>query len=950
MTLPKNHGRSLRPPGVLRLISFLLSHRAMSLSLLLLVTILSLWFTLTLKVDPGAESVLPVGGTALRELKEFNATFGADEVIVLALHSRQLFSDAGLRRLDELTQEASRLPHVARVLSPTNARDLDGDELGPVPLVPYERVKQGEWSAEELGRKLASHPIFGGLLVSQDARSAAILIELERSEGDDDYRERLVGEVRALALRSGPGIEAHVAGIPVEKVDVAAYVKRDQRIFIPLVFGLLAIVTLILYRHPSGMLIPLGVVSASLLWTLGLYAALGRSLNPVTSLITPVILVVSVAGAIHLLNHHLAGRSEGLSRNEALRHAFQASNVPCFNAALTTAVGFGSLLVLPLPAIRDFGIFTAVGVMISYLLTVTLAPLMIAVLPDFPPRVTRAFRRGPVERVLRRITRGICGHPVASALAATLVLALAVAGVMRIRIETDLLHSLRSDSPLSVATEFIDQHLTGVNSLEILVHGVSAGNPEDLRKVARFEDEIRRLPGIRNITGYPDLAARVNRALHQGQDSFGRLPDGPDAAADLADIQDLLQQESPADLHRFVAPDGRTLRLAARVEALDTGESQRLFARIRRAAVQSGVGKATLTGNFAVLSDMSTSLVSNQIKGLVPALALILLAMMIQFRSVRLGLISAVPTAAPVLMTYGLMGWVGIPLSVPTAMIASIAMGMTDDNTIHLLARFREEFRSDQDYEVALEAMMDTSGRAVLFSTLTVAIGFWVGAFSSFLPSRHFAVLTGATLLMGLLCEAVLLPLTLVVFKPLGKPGRPREAGALRAALSLLLSACLIFMSFRPVAAATASPSLMLKDQFGREDGPALHRGAPLLVLYGQPPDLRRMKAWEVQVKEKAGGEIQVLRAVDARTVQGKKTEAQVNDRLQSTVPKEVSILVDWKGELAKFLSLSDVELSASLLDPKGKVCCTVVGPARDAPLAQVLETLALLRAKGSCP
>ena len=696
------------------------------------------------------------------------------------------------------------------------------------------------------------------------------------------------------------------------------------------------------------MLIPLGVVSVSLLWTLGLYAAAGRSLNPVTSLITPVILVVSVAGAIHLLNHHLAGRSEGLTRNDALRRAFQASSVPCFNAALTTAIGFASLLVLPLPAIRDFGIFTAAGVMISYLLTVTLAPLMIAVLPDFPPRVTRAFRRGPVERVLRKITRAICEHPLAAALATTLVLALAVAGVLRIRIETDLIHSLRPDSPLSVATEFIDHHLTGVNSLEILVRGVSAEDPGDLLRVSRFEDEIRRLPGVRKITGYPDLVARVNRALHEGQDSFGRLPDGPEAAGDLVDIREILHQDAPVDLRRFVAPDGHTLRLAARVEALNTGESQRLFARIRRAAGQAGLGKVTLTGNFAVLSDMSTSLVSNQIKGLIPALLLILLAMMIQFRSLRLGLISAVPTAAPVLMTYGLMGWIGIPLSLPTAMIASIAMGMTDDNTIHLLARFREEFTRDGDYEIALEAMMDNSGRAVLFSTLTVAIGFWVGAFSSFLPSRHFAILTGATLLIGLLCEAVLLPLTLVLFKPLGKPVKPRAARQMSAALSLLLPACLFLAATRPAMAATAD--LILKDQYGREDGPAQHRGAPLLLLYGLPPDLRRMKTWEVQVRQQAGGELQVLRAVDARTVQGKKTEAQVNDRLKSSVPKEVSILVDWHGELARLLSLSDTELSASLLDPKGKICCTVVGPARDAPLAQVLETLALVRAKGSCP
>jgi hydrophobe/amphiphile efflux-3 (HAE3) family protein len=931
------------------LIAFLLSHRATSLSLILLVTVFSLWFTLTLRIDPGAESVLPVGGRELKDLKEFHATFGADEVIVLALHSPRLFTDETLARMQVLTDQAARLPHVSRVLSPTNARDLDGDELGPIPLTPYDKVLQGEWSAEEMGHRLASHPLFGGLLVSENATTAAILIELEQSQTDSDYRGRLVAQVRELAAGAGPGIEAHVAGIPVEKVDVAAYVRRDQGIFIPLIFGLLALVTLALYRHPSGMMIPLGVVSLSLLWTMGLYGAAGHSLNPVTSLITPVVLVVSVAGAIHLLNHHLAGRASGLSRNDALQHAFQASSVPCFNAALTTAIGFGSLLMLPIPAIRDFGIFTAAGVMISYLLTMTLAPLLIAVLPDFPPRVTRAFRRGPVEQSLRRITGSICRHPVASAFGVLVVLAVSVAGVWRIRVETDLLHSLRSDSPLAVATEFIDHHLTGVNSLEILVHGVSVENAEDLRKMARFEEEIRLLPGIRKIAGYPDLAARVNRALHQGQDSFGRLPEGPDSGDDLAAIQDLLNAEAPVDLHRFLSPDGRTLRLAARAAALNTGESQRLFAQIRRAAAQTGLGKVTLTGNFAVLSDLSTSLVSNQMKGLVPALLLILLAMMIQFRSVRLGLLSAIPTAAPVLMTYGLMGWIGIPLSVPTAMIASIAMGMTDDNTIHLLARFREEFKRDGDYEIALEAMMDTSGRAVLFSTLTVAIGFWVGAFSSFLPSRHFALLTGATLLLGLLCEAVLLPLSLVLFKPLGKPGTALEVPRTRAAfLMAVAAACLIVQASRPLSAATSD--LKLKDQYGREDGPALHRGAPLLLIYGRPPDLRRMKTWEVKVKEKAGKEIQVLRAVDARTVQGKKTEAQVNERLQSMVPKEIAILVDWNGELAKSLSLSGEEVSASLLDPKGKVCCTVVGPAQDAPLNQVLETLASVRAKGSCP
>jgi len=930
------------------LIVFLLSHRTAAISCLLLITLLSCGFVGLLHVDPGVESLLPAEGKNLRVLREFNATFASDEIIVLALHSPRLFSTEGLKRLDGLTREAERLPNVTRVLSPTNAKDLEGDALGPFPLVPYERVAKGEWSPEELGRRLAAHPLFGGLLVSSDASTAAILIEVRRLEGNPKYRARLVAQIRQLAAAGAAGMEVHVAGIPVEKVDVADYVKREQRIFAPLIFGLLALVTLLLYRHPAGMLVPLGVVAASLVWTLGLYAAAGRPLNPVTSLITPVVLVVSVAGSIHFLNHYLGARAEGLWREPALERAFRVTRVPCFNAAFTTAIGFGSLLVLPIPAIRDFGMFTAAGVMISYLLTMALTPLLISLLPDFPPRVTRKFKSGPIERALRATIRITCRHPLLATAAAVAVLTVSALGLSRIHTETDLIRSLRRDSPLARATRFIDSHLTGVNSLEILVRGVPLDDPAALARVASFEEKVRSMPGVRKVTGLPDLVSRVNRALHEGNDDFAKLPEGPEAREDLADIGHLLKERAPAELARFVAPGHGTPRLAARVTALGSAASQQPFARIRRASTLAGLPGIALTGNFVVLSDMSTSLVSNQMRGLAPALLLILAAMAVQLRSLRLGLLSAIPTGAPVLMTYGLMGWLGIPLSVSTAMIASITLGMTDDNTIHLLARFREEFARDGDYEIALAAMMDTSGRAVLFSTLTVAAGFWVGAFSSFLPSVHFAVLTGLTLLLGLLCEAVLLPLTLILFRPLGKPALPGEAPGSRAALAIL--AWLPMLSFAGTAASAPRAEVLLRDQYGRADGPARHAGIPLLLLYGQPPDLRGMRSWEVRILEKAGSGFQVMRAVDARGVKGKRTEAEVNHRLQRNVPQEIAVLVDWDGELARAYALPDRGLTVTVLDSKGKACATVSGPVRDMTLTRLLDALAQVRAKGACP
>jgi predicted RND superfamily exporter protein len=525
------------PESALPVISRLLAYRMPALGLVALLTGLLGWAAWHLQVDPGVESMIPLAGGELERLRAFQRVFGSDEVVVLALHSDRLFARDTLERVDQLTQRVAALPRVARVLSPTNVRDLEGDALGPVPIVPYAAVRSGTLAPEQLGRQLGVHPIFGGLLVARDARTAAILVELEPVAGDPTAHRDVVTALRRLAREAGSDLTAFVAGILVEKTDVSAAIARDQRIFIPLVFLILAAMTALLYRHPVGMLVPLAVVGLTLLWTLGLYGLAGRLLNPVTSLMTPVIMVMSLEAVIQLLNQYLAARADGLSRPDALTRADRRMRIPCFNAALTAAIGFVSLLTLPIPAIRDFGLFTALGLMIGYGLTVTLTPLLLASLPDVPPRVIRAFEPGPIERTLARVVRGVARHRWLTAITVGALMVVSLAGVLQIRVETDLVRSLRHASPLSAAARFIDAQLTGVNAVEILIGGISPRDPEALGRLARFEDDVRGLPHVRKVTGLPDLLVRVNRAVHQGNDAYARLPDGPDAAADLDDFR-----------------------------------------------------------------------------------------------------------------------------------------------------------------------------------------------------------------------------------------------------------------------------------------------------------------------------------------------------------------------------------------------------------------------------
>jgi uncharacterized protein len=931
-------------------IAFLVTRRTPVLLVIALLTAFFGWSALALRTDPGVESMIPSGPGDRDRLRAFQALFGSDEIVVLALHSDRLFSPNTLERIDRLTRRVAALPGVARVLSPTNVRDLEGDELGPRPTVPYTDVLAGKLTPERLGEQLGAHPIFGGLLVAKDAHTAAILVELESPADGRDVRRDVATDLRRATAEMGPDLTVFVAGIPVEKTDVAAYIARDQAIFIPLVFLILAVMTAALYRHLIGVLVPLSVVTLALVWALGLFTRAGRSLNPVTSLMAPVILVMSLAATVQLLNQYLAARARGLPLLAALEQADRQMRIPCFNAALTAAIGFVSLLALPIPAIRDFGLFTALGIMIGYGFTIVLTPVLLASLADFPPGVIGSFRPGSVERVLSRVARWVCDHRGLTAISTGAILILALAGIARTHVETDLIRSLRRASPLAAATRFIDQHLTGVNSVEIVVSGVSPRDPGAVAKVAQFEDAVRGLPGVRKVTGLPDLLARINRALHGGDDGHAHLPEGPEAAADLEEFVEALSREAPADLRRFLAngPDGRpTLRIIARVPALDTSSSQALFAQIRRAASDVGLPDVSLTGNFVVFSNMSTTLVQHQIQGLGVALILIVAVMAVQFRSIRLGLLCVIPNALPLLTVYGLMGWSGIALSVPTAMIASVALGTIVDNSIYLLARFREAFAQHANYLEAMIAMVHASGRAVVYSTVTLAAGFFVGVFSSFVPTVQFGLLTGVAFLVGLISQFVVLPLSLILFQPLGPPARPAASLSAR----LVLISMVVNLLASSVALAQESPrDILLKDQFGNVDGPGRHRGQAVLLIYGNVAGMRRMKAWEERIRPDVPGALVVLRGLDARSARGEKTEAEVNERLQRNVPADIAILVDWNGDLVRAYRLPDADVSATVLDATGKACHTVAGSVTPEAGDRVRRVLAQVRETGACP
>ena len=242
--------------------------------------------------------------------------------------------------------------------------------------------------------------------------------------------------------------------------------------------------------------------------------------------------------------------------------------------------------------------------------------------------------------------------------------------------------------------------------------------------------------------------------------------------------------------------------------------------------------------------------------------------------------------------------------------------------------------------------MVYASGRAVVFSTLTLAVGFFVGVFSSFVPTVQFGLLTGAAFLLGLISQFVLLPLSLILFQPL----RPTAAGH-RARLAAGRRRTRDWHDGRlrsgPRDSERPSPQGSVRQRGWTSDR---HRGQAVLLIYGKVEGMRRMKAWEERLRDKVPGALVVLRGLDARDAQGKKTETEVNERLQLNVPRDIAILVDWKGDLVRAYGLPDASVSTTILDAQGKSCHTASGPVTPESLEQVRRVLVRARETGACP
>ena len=744
------------------------------------VPVLSLVFCLTLAfglasfaevdIDTRLEIWFLDGDESVETYDEYVERFESDEFVAVAVLAEDVFTTEALEDVRAVGDQLIELEGATEVFSLASAERVlsDGASLSVMPL--FDAVPESEDELEALREIVHADRLLHDL-VSADDSATVILVQHTPFE---DLRDKAAFAIaaRTIALETLGEGQFRAAGNAFVEEALQSYTLRDMKMLAPLTALAIFLLTFVLFRNPWCTLVPTTIVGLTLLSTIGLAGAFGVKLNMITTIVMPLAIAVGVADSVHLISGYRERLGRGLERSEALRNAWLELYYPCVVTTLTTAMGLASLLVANLTPIRQFGWMGAATVIFALLYTLILVPAFFSLVGAPKPSVEQEGT--PMSRVLERVARFSWGHnKIVLAIVAVLI-GVSIAGAMRIQVGADFSAYFRPDDPLFQDSRFIDAHLGGTGSIDLMIEADDIRAPEVLAAMEEFDELILASPAILSS----DSPARLVRTLHErffGDPAYYVLPDS------LAGSAQLLAQTEGTNVHdRLMLVDYSAARIRGRVRASDYRDLVLNMERIesQTGAIFDGVADARITGIGKLVTKLDSYIVSSQVKSFLLAFGTVALLLGLFFRSFKIGVWALVPNALPIVMVLGVMGWAGVLLDVATVMVASIMLGLVVDDTTHYLARYRLEWRSmtpeeRRDPEARARAAARTgvgTGRAITTTSIILACGFWVSLFASFQPNINFGLMGGAATVIAMVCDLVALPAVIRLW-----PLRPDE-------------------------------------------------------------------------------------------------------------------------------------------------------------------------------
>ena len=706
---------------------------------------------------------------AYQTYERLRKEFGGQRTLLIALKSDRLFTPEGLAFVQQVTEDIKRVETVQRVNSLATATVVRSlPEAGEEGGLEVRRLLDGPIddpvAAERAMRTAIADPLFRGDLVSKDGTVTALIVSFDEDRIDDLRGEVLASIHQIVDPRLPAGMRAfYNVSLEISETYSRITIQNMSRLTPP-IMALTVAGIFLMFRswRVTGLLVV--AILTSVVWTMGLFSMMGFTYNILASMLPPLVIILAIADAVHIVQHFHHELRETGSKEHAFKSSVQHLFVPLLGASGTTALGLLSLSTSDVVAVRSFGIGAATGVMVDFVMSLVLVPTLLMFLrPDTATAPQERYLLGPMQRVARLSIR----HARRVIVTAVLIVAVSGIGLAWLHVDTNHINFFAEDHPLHQSADVIDRDLSGIYNFSILFEGEpdSMKSPDTLRRMEELRTRIERLPFVRKVVSVADYVKRVNRELNGGDAAAAVIPASREAIAQELFVFEL-SDDGRAELERIVASDYSRSHMSVRLASMS---SDLVFEQINRAeaeaaAVFSGSGITTIaTGSGRIFSTLDHYLVMSQLSSFVTAFVTVFAVIFIVFRSARFGLLAIIANALPVCAVLGVMGWLGISLNVATVMVASVALGVVDDDTIHFIGRFRREAAAGASTEQAIELATMHEGRASLTTAIITSLGFGIMLLSEYKPTAWFGGLLALTMLVAFLTEVFVVPALIVL-------------------------------------------------------------------------------------------------------------------------------------------------------------------------------------------
>jgi predicted RND superfamily exporter protein len=751
-----------------KLADFILKNRIILLIIVALVTVFMGYKASQVRITFAGSKVLPVTDSAYIKYDEFKKIFGQDaSTMVIGFKSSRIFNKDVFNDWFIVGDSLRHIKGVKAVISMANLYNLQKDTVNHrfvlKPLVAHPLDKQQQ--VDSVKTTLLSLPFYKGLILSDDNQATLMAITFQGNILNTPARVPIINTIRNLSERFAAkhSITVHFSGLPYIRTVSSDLMKTEFTQFLGLSLLITTIILILVFRAAYPVVFPIIVVLLGVTWALGILVLMHYEITILTGIIPALVVIIGVPNSIFILNKYYYEFSHHGNKLEALHTVVEKVSITTFIANVTTAIGFFVLFFTNSELLLQFGLVASISIMVTFALSLVLVPIIFSYLPHPKPKLTGIKDRKTTQYVLLKIDSLVHHHRKIIYTLTVVMLVVGFYGLQKINVNSYVVDDLPKTSNTLGDLRFFEANFKGVLPLEVSIDSKKKNgvmNEVFIRKVEKLENLISSYPEFSHSLSLIQALKFCTQAFYDGNSKFYRLPEGFETGFILSYAGK--SGKGNNILHNYLDSNRRYTR--ASFEMIDVG-SHRMNEVLHK--MQPRIDSifnpkkyhVELTGSSMIFIKGANYMVKNLYESLALAILLIAGVMWMLFRGFRMILISLLPNLIPLVITAGIMGFSGIPLKPSTILIFSIAMGISSDQTIYFITRYRQELKYTKFgiSKIVSDTIRET-GISMIYIAITLFFGFGIFSFSTFGSVSALGILLSVTLLVAMACNLILLP------------------------------------------------------------------------------------------------------------------------------------------------------------------------------------------------